>query len=93
MKLDILSHEFQIIFDNGGVWNSDGMGRASLKSQTIHIDDTMTDDGKKSTLIHEILHILSDLNHLGLTEEQVSSLSVGLYSVMKSNNFNFELPD
>jgi hypothetical protein len=92
MKLDILSHEFKVTFDNGGVWSSDGMGRASLKSQTIHIDDTMPDDTKKTTLIHEVLHILSDMNHLGLTEEQVSSLSIGLYSVMKSNGYDIKLP-
>jgi hypothetical protein len=42
-------------------------------------------DAIKSTLIHEIIHVISDFNHLELTEEQTSGIAIGLYSVFKDN--------
>tara|TARA_Y100000401_G_C8199969_1_gene163039 strand:- start:121 stop:480 length:360 start_codon:yes stop_codon:yes gene_type:complete len=37
------------------------------------------------TLLHEILHIVSDLNGIGLSEKQVLGLEAGLFGVAKDN--------
>lgn len=84
-KLKISSHDFNIILDSAGVWEPGGMGRAYVKTQTINIDKEMEVDAIKSTLLHEIIHVISDFNHLELTEEQTSGLAIGLYSVFKDN--------
>ena len=39
----------------------------------------------RMTLLHELLHILSDLNGLGLSERQVLGLETGLYGMLKEN--------
>ena len=45
----------------------------------------MNHDLPRMTLIHEMLHLVSDLNGLGLTEKQVLGLETGLYGVFKEN--------
>ena len=39
----------------------------------------------RMTLLHELLHIVSDLNGLGLSEKQVLGLETGLYGVFSDN--------
>lgn len=53
-------------------------------------------DGKKlpedvvtETYLHEIMHHISFNRDLGLTEQQVYSLSSGLFEVLRNNNLNF----
>lgn len=63
----------------------DSSGECDPRSGEIKILKTMCDAQKKDTLLHEILHIISGELRLGVSEKQVSSLAVGLYSAFKEN--------
>ena len=84
-RLKILSHDYDVLLNSPGDWERNGMGRACSKSQRINLDKDMGKDTIVSTLYHEVIHIISDMNHLELSEAQVSGLSIGLFSVLKDN--------
>jgi len=92
MKIKILSKVYDIQFEDPGLWSSNGMGRCYVPDQVIRINSSMNIETQKSTLIHEILHVVSDCCGLDLTEQQINSLETGLYSVIKDNkNFDMEI--
>ncbi len=47
----------------------------------IGLDIQLSEPQKETTLLHEIIHAVDDQLDIGLTEEQVTLLSAGLYSV------------
>ena len=55
------------------------MGRCDNKNCVITINKTLTEEQKRLTILHEKLHAISHLLDLGLTEAQVSGLSVALF--------------
>jgi thymidylate synthase (FAD) len=59
---------------------SGNMGSANRSLQKILIASAIGKDQQQDTLLHEVLHIINDELKVGLTEENVSRLAVGLYS-------------
>lgn len=51
------------------------------------IDKSLRDpmDSLKSTVIHEIIEAINDMNQNGLSEKDVRNLEVGLYSALRAN--------
>jgi len=56
------------------------MGSCRRHSQTICINEELAKDQSDETLLHEVIHIIDGELVLGLTEETVARLAVGLYS-------------
>ena len=55
----------------------------------VIIDKTVLEQSHelpRMTLLHELLHIVSDLNGLGLTERQVLGLETGLFGMFVDND-------
>ena len=85
MKIDIQGHACKVTFSDPGDWSSNGMGRANTETGELLINNQMGKDFKRSTLMHEILHIISSNNDLALTEQQVSVLGVALSQLINCN--------
>lgn len=65
--------------------NSDGaMGQVFQRELKIKINSNW-DKWNKETLLHEIVHVISDDRGLKLAEKQVEQFTNGLYQVMKDN--------
>lgn len=65
------------------------LGQIEYTEQTIKIDKNISEDMKKETLIHEILHgILEKLGYEALNEDEqkVHSIASTMYLVLKENN-------
>ncbi|MFA5423711.1 MAG: hypothetical protein WC374_07610 [Phycisphaerae bacterium] len=45
-------------------------------------------DFENETLLHEIIHCIDESNGIGLNENQVTSLSSGLFCVYRENNMH-----
>jgi hypothetical protein len=43
----------------------------------------------EETLLHEVMHAVSDSEDARLSERQVTLMAKGLYSVLKNNKINF----
>ena len=56
------------------------MGAANRMSQTIVLNKGCATKQKNETLLHEILHVIDGELILGLSEESVARIAVGLHS-------------
>lgn len=65
--------------------NDDLYGQINYSDQTIRLDEQYSDEQKKATLIHEIVHGLDDMYQIGLSEKKVSKLGVAFYQMVKDN--------
>ena len=63
--------------------NDGAMGRADTKTATIHICNEMPLEVKKVVLLHECLHVISDMCELELSEGQVSVLASSLNDIIE----------
>lgn len=79
MRLNILGIEYEVI-EYSDTQNTDPtlMGQADSKSGKIHVCKNMPAKIKRSTLLHEAIHIISDNLGLNLKESQVLGLETGL---------------
>lgn len=87
MKIKILWAEYGLryvkkLLDEDGVHD---YGECDNHAFEIRIEDLEPEDRKRATLFHELVHAISYLGGLGLTEDQVRGLSHGFYAVLKNN--------
>lgn len=60
-------------------------GEIDYYQRQIRIDKDMTEQDKKETLLHEIIHGIDDLMGIELDESQTRKLGVGLTTVIQDN--------
>jgi len=70
--------------------NRDKFGEFSFMEQKITIDESLPQDKKEETLIHEILEALNGYYALNLEHDKISVLGFGLYQVLKENKLYFQ---
>ena len=85
LTLRILSHEIKVVFDDPKLWNRDSLGRAHMNAGLIQINKTMTVDAIVSTLLHEIVHIGSDILSIELSEQQIDCAAATIFSALRDN--------
>lgn len=70
-----------------GAWSSVGMGRSSSVHGKIVLRKDMPESVKSATLVHELLHMIADMNALevGKDETAISVLATGLHAWMRDN--------
>ena len=79
--IKILGIEYTIIERQPFHIEDHDMGISDSIRNEIIIRAGMNQDTKESTILHEIIHILSDKMGLGLEEKVVGCLESGLYSI------------
>lgn len=79
-KKTILGKEYTIRYVPSLDMSGD-MGDCCRTKATIRISKDISKEQQDDTLIHEVLHILSDELVLNLPEETVGRLAVALYSL------------
>ena len=65
-------------------------GFAHCAEQYIEISTKYPAECQESTLLHEIIEVINDLNELGLKHHQICVLETGLWQVLKENGLRFE---
>lgn len=60
-------------------------GQIDYNACTITLRESASPDQQRATLIHEMLHAVSDMYGLGLEEKLVEDLTNALYTVYKDN--------
>lgn len=68
--------------------DSECYGEIDYDKQIIRINEKYNENQKKATLIHEILHGLSDMYSLDLSEDVVTKLANCLYTLELDNGTN-----
>lgn len=80
----LLGTDCEVVLDADMAKTGD-MGLCDVCNSRITIDATLERSVMEETLLHEIIHYISEKNHLKLSETKVMGLSTGLYSVIKDN--------
>lgn len=79
--INILGVDYAIEIINDHDRTDGAMGRCDEKTATIGLVSSMPDVVKDSTLLHEIVHAVSGMLQVGLSEKQVGALAAGLFTV------------
>lgn len=66
-------------------WDSESMGRSHLAKGAIHLSDELDADGRRSVLLHEVIHFVADSLDLDVSEKQVAGLEIGLLQALRDN--------
>lgn len=63
------------------------MGAANIVESKILINDTMTEQQKMATLVHEVTHVIANQNALSCSdsEQEVAVLANGIYDFIVNN--------
>ena len=69
--------------------NRDKFGEFSFMEQKIIIDESLPQDKKEETLLHEIIEALNGYYSLNLEHDVITTLGFGLHQVLKDNKLHF----
>jgi hypothetical protein len=83
-KLRILGHDVSIKLVGRPLHHA-RQAECDYENCVIRIAENMHNSIKRVCLLHEVIHLISDAQDLGLSEEQVTSLAQGLYQVIADN--------
>ena len=71
-----------------GAWSGSGMGRSAIMHGKVVLRRDMPVTVKNSTLVHEVLHMIADMNGMSdLTNNEIaiSVLATGMHAWMRDN--------
>jgi len=88
MKQRICGVDVDVIISDPSLWSTNGMGRSSQVDSKIFLRDGMPPDVMKSTNVHEVIHMILDMN--GFSEQTnnealVATLSNGVTAWIRDN--------
>jgi len=86
-RIKIISKRFTINYVPEGTedLSEEKMGLCDTLNQTIWIQNDLKEDTQRETLLHEILHAISDEMGLNLAEAQVAGIAIGVLAVLMDN--------
>ncbi len=85
-KVKILYKEYGIELREGLHDEKDELyGQINYLSQKIYLNKEASEEQKKATLMHEIVHGLDEMYDIGLEEKEVEKLGTALYMLLKEN--------
>jgi len=81
--IKIGAHTFDIVHED--FEEEKLFGKANLSKQKIFISPTMSKSMTSETILHECIHMISELNGLELGERTTQSLAHAIYLLIKEN--------
>jgi hypothetical protein len=88
MEILISGIPYQINLIEPNTRADENMGRCDVKLGLITIQRNMPDHIQFSTLIHEVIEAINDMNELGMKHNVISSLSTHLAEVLINNKID-----
>ncbi len=85
-NIRLLCHDVKVVVEDPKMWSVAGLGRTSLKLMEIALNEDMPNDIRHSVLLHEITHLIADMNSVELTEPQIDAISIGFFSLLQDNH-------
>ena len=82
MKINVLGKFYKLIETDCPACNDTYAGSTQRMKQTITVQkgENLAPDQYDETILHEVIHVVDEELKIGLTEESVARLAVGLYS-------------
>ncbi len=83
----IHGQSIEVCFCDPGDWRPHGLGVSNSKMGRIKISSDIPSDAQAATLLHEVLHQISDMNGLDIEEVQVCVLANALFGFLRDNHW------
>lgn len=87
-QMRVCGHTVQVRTEDPGAWSSNGIGRSHSGRAEILLKSGLPEEVRQSTLLHETIHMIADMNSLkGITDEEttVAVLANALFAWMRDN--------
>jgi hypothetical protein len=84
-SLKLCEHTFQVIVRSAELSGSRNLGSSNLHDQKIILKKELPHDVMCSTLLHEVMHMVADLNSIELGEQDIDNLAIGMLSLIRNN--------
>ena len=84
-RIKILAKPFKVEFREGPPLEAGDMGNCDTEAQAITIRPNQPLENEQDSVLHEVLHAVSDYMEINLREGQVTKLATGLLAVLKDN--------
>ena len=65
-------------------------GQIDYLNEKIYLNSASSEEQKKATLIHELMHGLDEMFNIGLKERQIEKLGNAVYMLIKDNPQMFQ---
>lgn len=90
-KVKVLYKEYSVIEEeNLHDEKSDLYGQIRYIEEVIALNTASSDEQKKATLVHELIHGIDEMYRIGLEEEQIEKLGNAVYMLIKDNKEMFK---
>jgi hypothetical protein len=86
--MNILGFDYEVVFAKMG--DIDSLGHVNPKELCIAVSEDVDPQLQISTILHEIIEAINIHMDLKLKHSQITSLEVGLYSVLKDNGIDIQ---
>ena len=84
-KLRVFGHTYSVTIGELDGEGANIYGICLHREKKIILSNKNTYSQNEATLLHEVIHVISDSFAAGLEEKQVQAIASGLYSVLKDN--------
>ena len=81
MKLKIAGKNYKLKYIEGLTDN----GSTDFNNQIILINKNLSEEEKKSTIIHEVIEVLNSAYDLELSHQTISTLEIGIFCYLNDN--------
>ena len=94
-QIKLAGHWWKIRYDKGLTKRHGKYGQCDYENLVIYIEPSITDTLKSHTLVHEIVHAISDqfVYANALSEETVSQLAVGFWVMLSDLDIELDWTD
>ena len=73
------------------VENLGHIGRSLLDNMMVQVDSRLCEGQKLSTVLHEVIELISRMLDLGLEERQIRGIEVGMYQFLTENGIDVKV--
>lgn len=84
MNITLLDHDIELEI-SPATPGSGSLGICNTSEGIIWIDESNTPDIINSTLCHELVHMIANMNSLSMEESSVDAFGLGIHSFIKNN--------
>lgn len=84
-QVRVMGKTYRVVEVPDHTLSGDFIGNHNGRALLISVLDTLAEDQKRETTLHEVLHALSLALNLGLDERQVGALSCGVYALAQDD--------
>ena len=88
-SIKILGRNYPIKVHHQKDSGNDNIGTHWGRYSQIYLNSDVDEQEKESTLVHEVIEAINQLQAIGLKHNQIKGLETGIYQVFKENNLKF----